>query len=52
MQANAPEASEAQQPDFLTHLHLTLKAPSNPIRNPSSADSPDLHAAIKQEDSV
>jgi len=31
--ASAPEASEAQQRDFLTHLHLTLNAPSRPIRN-------------------
>jgi len=31
--AYPPEASEAQQRDFLTHLHLTLNAPSHPIRN-------------------
>jgi len=31
--AYAPEASEAQQRDFLTHLHQTLNAPSHPIRN-------------------
>ncbi len=27
--AYAPEASEAQQRDFLTHLHQTLNAPSH-----------------------
>jgi len=31
--AYTPEASEAQQRDFLTHLHQTLNAPSHPIRN-------------------
>ncbi len=31
--AYPPEVSEAQQRDFLTHLHLTLNAPSHPIRN-------------------
>ncbi len=31
--AYAPEASEAQQRDFLPHLHQTLNAPSHPIRN-------------------
>ena len=47
-----PEASEAQQRDFLTHLHLTLNAPIRPIRNrllSLTADSPDLLAVIKQE---
>ena len=29
----APEASAAQQRDFLTRLHQTLNAPSHPIRN-------------------
>jgi len=50
-----PEASEAQQRDFLTHLHLTLNAPSHPIRNRPlrvTADSPDLLAVIKQEGKV
>jgi len=49
--AYAPEASEAQQRDFLTHLHRTLNAPSHPIRNRVlrlTADSPDLLAVIKQ----
>ena len=53
--AYAPEASEAQQRDFLTHLHLTLNAPSHPIRNRLlrlTADSPDLLAVIKQEGRV
>ena len=48
----APEASEAQQRDFLTHLHQTLNTPSHPIRNRLlrlTADSPDLLAVIKQE---
>ena len=47
----ALEASEAQQRDFLTHLHRTLNAPSHPIRNRLlrlTADSPDLLAIIKQ----
>ena len=50
--AYAPEASESQQRDFLTHLHQTLNAPSHPIRNRLlrlTADSPDLLAIIKQE---
>ena len=49
--AYAPEASAAQQLDFLTHLHATLNAPSHPIRNRLlrlTADSPDLLAIIKQ----
>ncbi len=53
--AYAPEASEAQQRDFLTHLHATLNAPSHPIRNRLlrlTADSPDLLAVIKQEGRV
>jgi len=53
--AYAPEASEAQQRDFLTHLHQTLNAPSHPIRNRLlrlTADSPDLLAVIKQEGAV
>jgi len=29
----APEGCEAQQRDFLTHLHQTLNAPSHAIRN-------------------
>ncbi len=52
---DAPEASEAQQRDFLTHLHQTLNAPSHPIRNRLlrlTADSPDLLAVIKQEGKV
>ncbi len=50
--AYAPEASAAQQRDFLTHLHQTLNAPSHPIRNRLlrlTADSPDLLAVIKAE---
>ena len=31
--AYAPEASAAQQRDYLTHLHQVLNAPSHPIRN-------------------
>ena len=49
--AYAPEASAAQQRDFLTHLHQTLNAPSHPIRNRLlrlTAVSPDLLAIIKQ----
>jgi len=53
--AYAPEASAAQQHDYLTHLHQTLNAPSHPIRNRLlrlTAASPDLLAIIKQEDNV
>ena len=53
--AYEPTASEAQQRDFLTHLHATLNAPSHPIRNRLlrlTADSPDLLAIIKQEGRV
>jgi type I restriction-modification system DNA methylase subunit len=53
--AYAPEASAAQQRDFLTHLHQTLNDPSHPIRNRLlrlTADSPDLLAIIKQEGKV
>ena len=53
--AYAPEAGEAQQRAFLTHLHQTLNAPSHPIRNRLlrlTADSPDLLAVIKQEGKV
>lgn len=53
--AYAPEASGAQQRDFLTHLHQTLNAFSNPIRNRllrHTADSPELLAVIKQEGRV
>jgi adenine-specific DNA-methyltransferase len=53
--AYAPEASAAQQRDYLTHLHKTLNAPSHPIRNRLlrlTADSPDLLAIIKQEGRV
>ena len=53
--AYAPEASAAQQHDYLTHLHQTLNAPSHPIRNRLlrlTADSPDLLAIIKQEGKV
>lgn len=45
-------ASEAQQCDFLTHLHATLNHPSHPIRQRLDRivkDSPDLLAVIKQE---
>ncbi len=47
-----PAASEAQQRDFLTHLHANLNSPSHPIRNRLlrlTADSPDLLAIIKHE---
>ena len=53
--AYAPEASAAQQRDYLTHLHQPLNAPSHPIRNRLlrlTADSPDLLAIIKQEGKV
>ena len=53
--AYAPEASAAQQRDYLTRLHQTLNAPSPPIRNRPlrlTADSPDLLAIIKQEGKV
>ena len=53
--AYAPEASAAQQRDFLTHLHQTLNTPSHPIRNRLlrlTADSSDLLAVIKQEGRV
>jgi hypothetical protein len=53
--AYAPEASAAQQREFLTHLHQTLNAPSHPIRNRLlrlTADSPDLLAIIKAEGNV
>ncbi len=53
--AYAPEASAAQQRDYLTHLHQTLNAPSHPIRNRLlrlPTDSPDLLAVIKQEGKV
>lgn len=53
--AYAPEASAAQQRDYLTHLHQTLNAPSHPIRNRLlrlTADSPDLLAVIKAEGKV
>ncbi len=53
--AYAPEASAAQQRDFLTHLHQTLNAPSHPIRHRRlrlTAASPDLLAIIKQEGRV
>ncbi len=53
--AYACEASEAQQRDFPTHLHLTLNAPGHPIRNRLlrlTAASPDLLAVIKQEGKV
>ena len=51
----APEASAAQQRDFLTRLHQTLNAPSHPIRNRLlrlTAASPDLLAIIKAEGTV
>jgi hypothetical protein len=50
-----PEASAAQQRDYLTHLHQTLNAASHPIRNRLlrlTADSPDLLAIIKAEGKV
>ena len=53
--AYAPEASAAQQRDYLTHLHQTLNSPSHPIRNRLlrlTADSPDLLAIIKAEGRV
>ena len=48
----APEASAAQQRDYLTHLHQTLNAPSRPIRLRLTADSPGLFAIIKLEGRV
>jgi len=53
--AYAPEASSAQQREFLTHLHQTLNAPSHPIRNRLlrlTADSPDFLGVIKAEGRV
>ncbi|MFN9821912.1 MAG: hypothetical protein ACK56K_14605 [Akkermansiaceae bacterium] len=53
--AHDPAASEAQQRDFLTHLHATLNVPSHPIRQRLDricTDSPDLLAVIKQEGKV
>ncbi len=53
--AYAPEASAAQQRDFLTNLYRTLNAPSHPIRNRLlriSADSPELLGVIKAEGMV
>jgi adenine-specific DNA-methyltransferase len=52
--AYAPEASAAQQHDFLTHLHHTLNAPSHRNRNRNRLDrlSPDLLAIIKKEGKV
>ena len=53
--AYAPEASAAQQCDYLTHLHQTLNAPSHPIRNRLgriTTDSPDLLAIIKMDGNV
>lgn len=50
-----PQASEAQQRDFLDHLHRTLNAPSSPIRqrlDRLSTASPDLLAVIKAEGRV
>jgi len=50
-----PSASEAQQRDFLTHLHTTLNAPSHPIRQRLDricTASPDLLAVIKSEGKV
>lgn len=49
--AYAPEASAAQQRDFLTRLHQTLNAPSHPIRNRLlrlTAASLDRLAVIKE----
>ncbi len=39
--AYAPEASEAQQRDFLPHLHQTLNAPATPSATASSASKAD-----------
>jgi hypothetical protein len=51
--AYAPEASAAQQRDWVTHLHQTHNAPSHPIHNRRlTAASPDLLAIIKQEGKV
>jgi len=47
--AYAPEASAAQQRDWVTHLHQTFNAPSHPIANRLlrlTADSPDLLTII------
>lgn len=43
------------QPTTHTHFHLTLNAPSHPIRSRLlrlTADSPDLLAVIKQEGKI
>ena len=50
--AYAPEASAAQQRDYLTHLHHKLNAPGHPIRNRLTAASPNLPAIIKQEGKI
>ncbi|MDO9119523.1 MAG: TaqI-like C-terminal specificity domain-containing protein [Nitrospira sp.] len=53
--AYEPTASEAQQREFLAHLHRTLNATSSKIRNRLlriTADSPDLLAVIKNEGRV
>ncbi|MBP7142517.1 MAG: N-6 DNA methylase [Opitutaceae bacterium] len=50
-----PEASAAQQRDFLTHLHGTLNAPKSKVRNRLlrlSTDSPDLLAIITEQGKV
>jgi adenine-specific DNA-methyltransferase len=50
-----PQASEGHQREFLTHLHLTLNAPTSKIRNRLlrlTSDSPDLLAVIKDEGRV
>ena len=53
--AYAPEASAAQQRDFLTQFRATLNASKHPIRNRLlriTSDSPDLLAVIKREGRV
>jgi adenine-specific DNA-methyltransferase len=53
--AYEPEANEAKQREFITHLYQTLNAPSHPVRNRLirlTADSPDLLAVIKGENYI
>ena len=51
----APEASVAQQCDFLAQFHATLNASRHSVRNRLlrlTSDSPDLLAVIKREGEV
>jgi hypothetical protein len=50
-----PNASAAQNHDFLVRLHQTLNAPNHPIRNRLdriTTDSPELLAVIKRDGNV